>query len=286
MEAQGPAEPRAPWRWNGAESLGVGEGPRENPLLRAEVRRWRAKPITYSAFAVLLGMMLGFTYYVRTRNALFAPAAGFGIYLNAMVSLVLRPSAIIPALMVWRALYSFRTGPLYEPFRLTYLTPGQFVRGVAAVPFAVSLLVVLGYTTVVLAPLVYERWSFWLTVKGQEHLTWWGLWGELGGIIIEGAVNGMLIAMITFHLALRHRVELTGLAMAFLCCILVQVCHLTLQELVAQRMLQLGNQLPVHLRNAWNACGVLLILASMKVVALVFLWRALLRYLRRVENFS
>jgi len=200
----------------------VGDKPVENPFYLAELRRWRAKPLFYSGVAIFATILIGLTVQERV-TALGPGATGMlTVYLERMFSLLLRPSSIIPAILVWRALYSFREGPFYEPFRTTFLPPKAFVFGVIAVPCLVSVLLVLGYTGTYLAPGILEGASIYGNYPGFEYLQWVIPTTQLTAILIEGVSNGLLIAIITAYAGIRYRLAVSAVLVVVAFCVVVQ----------------------------------------------------------------
>ncbi len=215
------------------------EGRVFNPIVVAEFRRWRAKPFTYLGIVLLtlLGIVLlylsksptapfGLDHPVllkvtsdlaglRARFAeLFGTGRGKG-YADRMVDLVFRPSTILPLLMVWRALISFRDAGLYRPFRTTFLTPAEFLWGMIAVPFFVSALLLVVYTGGVLAPGIME--SYARVEAWQPHPMIY-----IAGILFEGSLNGALICFVALFFALWFRVRWSTLVPVVAAILLMQ----------------------------------------------------------------
>jgi hypothetical protein len=200
----------------------VGDRPVENPFYLAELRRWRARPLFYSGVAIFATVLIGLT--VNERVTAIGPAASSVLtaYLERMFSLMLRPSSIVPAILVWRALYSFREGPFFEPFRTTFMPPKTFVWGVIAVPCMVSVMLVLGYTGAYLAPGILERAEIYKQYPKFEYLQWVVPSSQLVSILIEGASNGLLIAIITAYAGIRYRLAVSGVLLVFAFCVAIQ----------------------------------------------------------------
>jgi hypothetical protein len=181
-----------------------------NPVVWAEFRRWRARPITYSLMTLLTVLAVGYLYAAQ-RDLLAGAASRWEQYLHILVRLVIRPSTIVPVMMVWRALVSFRDGSFYEPFRTTFLTPGQFLWGIVAVPFFVSAVILVGYTGIALAPGVLE--SYFAITPERRTLAYFAV---LPGILYEGSLNGILICFIALYFGLRGGAYLDSLMLVIL----------------------------------------------------------------------
>jgi hypothetical protein len=194
-----------------------------NPIIRAEFRRWRARPLTYLAIVALAFAGIWYTLSYRSDLQQFVtaqPGIGssmWGQFGLRMVDLIVRPSTIIPLLMTWRALVSFRPSGLYQPFRTTFLTPGEFLWGIITIPFAVSLLVIMIYTGVRLLPegtlLLYYSVTPEMRAEQLVHPFWAAF-----GVLFEGAANGAVIclAALYFGLLFRARPEALVPIVAFL----------------------------------------------------------------------
>lgn len=237
------AEPRA---WVSP----VGEKPVENPFYLAEIRRWRARPLFYSGVGIFATILIGLT--VNERVMAIGPAASSALtmYLERMFSLMLRPSSIVPAILVWRALYSFREGPFFEPFRTTFMPPKTFVWGVIAVPCFVSVMLVLGYTSAYLAPGIIERAKMYEMYPNFEYLSWLMPTTQITSIIVEGVSNGLLIAIITAYAGIRYRLGVMGALMVFVFCFALQCVTVittpVVEELRFFLVRQFGADLPKY----------------------------------------
>ncbi|MCB2155701.1 hypothetical protein KQI84_12515 [bacterium] len=178
-----------------------------NPVIRAEFRRWRARPFTYLGMVLLVLGAIVYAYHARIAGGLVILAGTpFSRFLNLLIGHVVRPSTILPAMMVWRALVSFRPMGLYSSFRTTFLTPGEFLWGIIAVPFFVSALILMGYTGIVLSPRFIQ--SFFAQEPGAID---WRPVFQVAGILAEGSLNGALICFVALYLGLRTNARLWAL---------------------------------------------------------------------------
>lgn len=217
-----------------------------NPIVKAEFRRWRARPFTYSSILLATLGSIILLYYMRTgrvaglagglvffgfdvggflSGTAFAPGPGGGpgagwAFSRAMLAYVIRPSTIIPLLMTWRALASFRSGGMYRAFRMTFLTPGEFLWGIIATPFFASALVLVAYTGLVLAPDLMER-SF----SRPPDRASISLMLQIGGILLEGASNGILICFVALLVGLLTGARLSALALVAILAIGIQAAQ-------------------------------------------------------------
>ncbi|MDX2176649.1 MAG: hypothetical protein SF028_09265 [Candidatus Sumerlaeia bacterium] len=191
-------------------------GKTENPFYRAELRRWRNRPLTYMGIGLLTAFLIGVV--VRQRQlGLVGIGAAFGaqsqllVFIESTIFLMLRPSAIIPAVMVWRALLSFRPGPFYEPFRTTFITPSQFIRGVIGVPVLVSAAIMACYVLFMFAETTFGNWQMYRLPQDQEWLREWAPWMQLASVFFEGAVNGFIMAVVACWAGLRFRLGIASI---------------------------------------------------------------------------
>jgi len=184
-----------------------------NPIIIAEFRRWRARPFTYLSMVLVVFAGLVSLYQIK-QGAFAAMAMRAGNVVGVdwvqygmnMINLVFRPSTILPLMMVWRALVSFRDGGLYKPFRTTFLTPGEFLWGIVTVPFLMSAVILVIYTGAVLAPSMIEMHF----AQPADRRNWWAAINVLG-ILFEGSMNGALICFVAMYFGLRGGARLGAL---------------------------------------------------------------------------
>jgi len=187
-----------------------------NPIIKAEFRRWRARPLTYLAIVAVALAGIWYTLSYRTELEQFITsqqgmgADKWGRFGVRMIDLIVRPSTIIPLLMVWRALVSFRPSGLYQPFRTTFLTPGEFLWGIVTIPFIVSLLVIMLYTGIRLLPegslMFYYSSSPEIRVERMIHPFWVAF-----GVLFEGASNGAVICLAALYFGLLFKARMEAL---------------------------------------------------------------------------
>jgi hypothetical protein len=218
----------------GVESRILSPGPDGrvfNPIVWAEFRRWRARPLTYLGIVVLV---FGGICYMHFNKAGLVPGlirAGLlpaGInpmsawvrYIELMIQLLVRPSTILPLLMMWRALVSFRDDGMYRPFRTTFLRPGEFLWGVIAIPFAMGALILVLYTGLVLVPQMVQGY-FQMAPQFRQVHPWW----QIAGILYEGTLNGVLMCFIALYFGLRGNARLSALVPVVGVILLVQSAH-------------------------------------------------------------
>jgi hypothetical protein len=289
------AAPSAPRRYAalGMACSPMNTGGAENPFFRAEFKRWRAKPLLYMGFALLLAVLLAVNYHQRLASFPFATGKRdiLQMYvlpmLNQLYFLVMRPSAVIPALMVWRALYAFRDGPMYEPFRLTMVTPGQFLRGVCGIPLLVGLGIVLAYATLVVMPTVIQGSEPLGRAYSRQHGSYERVMlilvaPNMIAVIGEGFANGLLISVGTMLFGVRSRARLEGLIHAVLFCVAIQALQsitATPMGSLARLAMRLGPD-PVWQNSISRSAGLLAYMA-VKTVAAAFLWRYTVRRIQQ-----
>lgn len=214
-----------------------------NPVVMAEFRRWKARPITYIGIVLLvlfgislphLGDNWSFTRMIEGGLSRFfdwgpqAPIAAasedilvnWRVFSDTMVRLLIRPSTILPLLMVWRALVSFRAGGLYRPFRTTFLTPGEFLWGIISVPFAAAALILVFYVGYMLGPDVIGAYN-----RMPPDLRGIHPFYHLLMILFEGAANGILICFVALYIGLRLNARLLALGPVIAVIFLIQVPH-------------------------------------------------------------
>lgn len=261
----------------------VGVGSVENPLFRAEFRRWRARPLFYSGLGIVATILIAYIVHQQHGGAVLARGTPNPIldFLQRTFVYVVRPSSIVPAIMVWRALYSFREGPFYEPFRVTFLRPGQFVWGVIAVPCLVSALILSVYTVAFLGPGVFGRWPAavyppefrWVCEIMPPAL--------IVSIIVDGAVNGLFVALVTVHAGIKYRLSAASLALAASACVLVQAANAYLAPMSVEISMWISRQYPGNLAANWILPNLLpYYLYSLPKLALCWVvWRRCVRSL-------
>lgn len=294
-----------------------------NPIVWAEFRRWRARPWTY--LGIVLLMLAGICVVYYTKGNILAKLAGvnlvpqswtaannvFVMYFNTMVRLILRPSTILPLLMVWRALVTFRDDGMYRPFRTTFLTPGDFLWGVIAVPFLLSAIILVGYTGAVLSPRMIESYYQMNPEYRGLHPFWMVL-----SILFEGSLNGAVICLIALYFGVKLNARLSALFPVAVAILLIQTGHSFLYLghanlsrwfiAPASEWLKLVGRLPEawhdfliwfdpagvreldqklangtrHIRSIWTyyAAGI------PKLIVCIVLWRMTKRLLRRTED--
>jgi len=214
-----------------------------NPVMMAEFRRWKARPITYIGIVLLVLFCISLPHLSdnfspsRTINDLMARAFGLEApnivapanqdawinwrsFTDVLVRLLIRPSTILPLLMVWRALVSFRTAGLYKPFRTTFLTPGEFLWGIIAVPFAVSAIILVFYTGYILGPNLIGGYQ-----RMPPELRGLHPYFHLMMVLFEGAANGILICFIALYAGLKMNARLSALIPIVLVILMIQIPH-------------------------------------------------------------
>lgn len=220
------------------EGLSRGPGAKQfNPLLLVEMRRWRARPFTYAAFVIiaLAGILLNrylnssvqtsilaaiglqfptpdlFSQFIEgQQNFLLNFPFGELIYkylrgfnnlnylMHSYISLLLRPSTVVPLLMVWRALITFRESGYYNSLRMTFLHQRDFIWGLVTIPFWISAVILVFYVGLVLSPNLIQRYYAVAPDERVIHPMW-----NIAGILFEGAANGALICFLALYLGLR-----------------------------------------------------------------------------------
>jgi len=221
-----------------------------NPIVAAEFRRWRARPVTYMGMVLATFLGICFVYFgrgglplgvdhpflaavtaatVKMREWLLSPLPATGSWRgwgNQYLNLILRPSTILPLMMVWRALVSFRDGGLYRPFRTTFLSPSEFLWGMIAVPFFAGALLLTIYTGGILGPGI---------VTGY-HSRPPGYPGspphpvvQVAGILFEGGMNGALICFVALYCALLWNARPAALVPVVLCVLALQAAQCAYQ---------------------------------------------------------
>ncbi len=219
-----------------------------NPIVVAEFRRWRARPFTYLGMVLITLAGLSLMYHARSAGAgsiffsissagwfgnlmelmklrgVAAPGAGTGgkiaQFAGYLLLLILRPSTLLPLMMVWRALVSFRDAGLYKPFRTTFLRPDEFLWGMIAVPFCVSALILIFYTGAILSPGLVRAYHMYPPTMSSPHPYF-----QIIGILFEGSLNGALICFIALYFGVRSHVHLSALFPILLAVLLIQSAH-------------------------------------------------------------
>lgn len=184
-----------------------------NPLVRAEVRRWMARPVQYLGIVAVAVAGIVLLYwqndYVTLAFTWLFGGGALASYLRQLTLLIARPSTIVPLLMVWRALVSFRDGGLYKPFHTTFLTPGEFLWGVITVPFLVGFGILVVYVGAVLMPAQLE--GFYATPPEFRGPEWYAIPVRIFLILFEGAANAGVICFLALYLGLRGGATLAAL---------------------------------------------------------------------------
>lgn len=199
-----------------------------NPVVWAEFRRWRALPVTY--FGIVILTFFGIWYLYTAHDDLMAEirrsTLGIGVlnpfmsYIEYMARLLARPSTILPLLMVWRAVVSFRADGFYRPFRTTFLTPGEFLWGVTAVPMVLAALILVVYTGVVLSPSIVRDYHAMPPQFRPAHPYLSAL-----AILFEGGLNGAFVSFAVLYFGIRGRGRLLALVPVVCAILLVQSGH-------------------------------------------------------------
>lgn len=250
---------KKPYRLFGTspEGLSRGAGAKQfNPLLLVELRRWRARPLTYASFVIiaLAGILLN-RYFNQTAQTTILATVGlqfpspdvfsrmiesheqsflwlpfgkeFADYLKGFsnlntllhtyISLLLRPSTVIPLLMVWRALFTFRQSGYYGALRMTFLHPRDFIWGIVTIPFWISAVILVLYVGIVLTPDLAMRFYAIAPDERSIHPMW-----LIAGILFEGALNGALICFLALYLGLRYGANLLNIFPVVLFILVIQ----------------------------------------------------------------
>ncbi len=225
----------------------------ENPFFRAELRRWRARPLFYSGLGIVATILIAYVVHQQRGGAVLARGTPNPIldFLQRTFVYVVRPSSIVPAIMVWRALYSFREGPFYEPFRVTFLRPGQFVWGVIAVPCVVSALLLSAYTIAFLGPGVFDRWPAAVYPPEYRRMCMLMPPALIASIIVDGAINGLFVALVTAHAGIKYRLSAASLAYAAVACVVVQGANACLAPYSADISMAIARRYPGNLVVNW-----------------------------------
>jgi len=272
-----------------------------NPIVVAEFRRWKARPFTYLAMVVVIALSITAMTLVRTNilrgaGATFtifgfdvvgflqrptlglAGAPSWQLFFYYLVPLIIRPSTILPLMMVWRALVSFRAGGLYRSFRMTFLTPGDFLWGIVAVPFFVSALILILYTGLVLAPGLIEGV---LIMPPERQVP--THWARVAGILYEGSLNGMLICFVALYIGLRGGARLSALGPVLLATLAIEGLHAWGYVHQMKVMDLLGTVNPLY--SPWiSACWQYVAMGTPKLFACVALWMLCKRLIRRQQE--
>ncbi len=273
----------------GTQALGfgggspVGERSVENPLFRAEFRRWRARPLFYSGLGIVATVLIAYIVHQQRGGAVLARGTPNAIldFLQRTFVYVVRPSSIVPAIMVWRALYSFREGPFYEPFRVTFLRPGQFLWGVIAVPCLVSALILTAYTVGFLGPGVYQRWPAAVYPPEFRWICEFMPPALIVSIIVDGVVNGFFVALVTAHAGIKYRLSAASLALAASACVVVQALNSYLAPVAPEISMWIARQYPGNMGVNWILPSLLpyYLYSIPKLALCVFIWRRCVRSL-------
>jgi hypothetical protein len=256
-----------------------------NPLVKAEFRRWAARPFQY--FGIVVAAMAGITllFFQSGDLAMLFGTGKVAAFLYHLTMLVARPSTIVPLLMVWRALVSFRAGGLYKPFHTTFLSPGEFLWGIVTVPFLVGFSVLVVYVGVVLMPPHVENHygnmpgfggDWWTTIAMRVFL-----------VLFEGAANGAVICFVALYFGLRGGATLAALFPVLIAVLAIQGCQATFFVFEAEVSSWLHEKLWQHLLPAaWLQAAAtrdlmrLLVPALPKLAACVVLWAMIVWHLR------
>lgn len=191
-----------------------------NPLVKAEFRRWVARPLQYLGIvaATLAGIIL--LYYQSSALTAVFGMTPVGQFLRHLTLLIARPSTIVPLLMVWRALVSFRDGGLYRPFHTTFLTPGEFLWGIITIPFLVSFAILVAYVGAVLMPAQIE--GFYAFEPVQRGAWVGAIPLRIFLVLFEGAANGAVICFLALYVGLRGGATLAALFPVLIGVVLIQ----------------------------------------------------------------
>lgn len=275
-----------------------------NPLIIAEFRRWRARPVTYLAMVFVALLSITAVYFIRTNaldlggltvfdikvqdllNGRIARDAGpVGQFTYFLVPLLIRPSTIIPLMMVWRCLWSFRNGHMFAALRTTFLRPGDFLWGVIAVPFFISGIVLVLYTGLVLMPGLIESHF----ARPGEYRTP-AYWLRATAILYEGALNGAVVSFIALYFGIRGRVRPAMLVPVFFAVLGVQCLTAwawNAEWLVRAPLSALHDRYEWFDRNLRDIVGqlwVYFVAGTPKLVLTIGLWYACKRLVRGGEE--
>lgn len=260
-----------------------------NPVVRAEFRRWRARPFTYLGMVLVVLGAIVYAYQARGTGGLAFLAGGnrWLQLLNTMISHIVRPSTILPAMMVWRALVSFRPMGLYQPFRTTFLGPGEFLWGVIAVPFFVSALILIGYTGFVLSPQFVQAYF-----SQEPGVIDWRPVLTVAGILMEGSLNGALICFVALYLGLRTNARLWALFPLIAVIIAIQAAQsaLSIPPLSTWLASDFRSWLYTRISDdprrgfAFFTFSLYLVVAIPKLILCLVAWRMTTRFLRKADE--
>ena len=263
-----------------ADSLSPGAaGTVFNPIVWAEFRRWRARPFTYIGIVLLVLVLIilnrknpNFLIDLLRSINLFPTGAAAttkpALLLQWMLQLLIRPSTLLPLLMVWRALRSFRKDKMYKPFRTTFLTPGEFLWGIISIPFLVSAAVIVFYTGWVLTPGLIDTYSRPNMFSERLHPYW-----TIVGVIFEGGLNGAAICFVALYFGVRFNARLSSMLPVFLFVLIIQASH-AVTFVYAREIGDFFERLPVHSIEAISDSARFLVRLGLPISASAVDWLA------------
>lgn len=256
-----------------------------NPLVKAEFRRWAARPLQYFGIVVVAMAGIALLFFQSADLVLLFGTGKLGAFLHHLTMLLARPSTIVPLLMVWRALVSFRAGGLYKPFHPTFLSPGEFLWGIVTVPFLVGFLVLVVYVGVVLMPPHVE--TYYANMPGFGGDWWQTVALRVFLVLFEGASNGAVICFLALFFGLRGGATLAALFPVLVAVVAIQAAQAGFFAFEAEVTVWLHENLWRHLLSGgWLQATTnrdlmrLLVPALPKLAACVALWTLIVWHLR------
>ncbi|MGF1572439.1 MAG: hypothetical protein ACFCU1_05140 [Sumerlaeia bacterium] len=319
---------KEPYKLFGTTEEGLSRGPgakQFNPLLLVELRRWRARPLTYSLFVIIAfaGIMLNRYVNASTQDSILVTIGlqfpnpdvlsnftennkgliqglpffgellaeylmGFNnlnYLLHTYITLLLRPSTIIPLLMVWRALITFGQSGYYKSLRMTFLHQRDFIWGIVTIPFWISAVILVLYVGIILSPNLAMRYYAISPTDRFIHPIW-----TISGILFEGATNGALICFLALYLGLRNGATLLNIFPVLLFILIIQfimAIYLVQPQFINDLILpapddwRLNNEEVPVLYRGLLSIKTFLVMGIPKLVACVVLYQLTLRLLNR-----
>lgn len=222
-------------------------GPR-NPLVHLEAFGWKRHPFRNAALGILFLAAMGGVFMVRNDSPRGSGGYSSTLYraIRGNVSLgggqtpsrgrafwavvitnfekgLMRVTTLLPWILAIRSVFRLRRTGIWESLRMTSLRARDWVAGLLGPPIVLSTLGLAFFLVGVILPDFWSRYPAFPPDLRLQYRT--SLLATIPFIGLEGAANGLLVAAVTLHEALRSRRPSTVVARSLGWILAIQLLH-------------------------------------------------------------